>query len=384
MLNKLRRIIKYSVRCFIYSLPALVYFIYYLLFILVSRALFWASGKAKISITPDKSKLTVDGISIIIPTWNKRDMLEECLTNLDQIITSEKMMVPVEIIVIDNGSTDGTQKLVSSIPVRTPLKFYRFDSNMGFARAINHSITLSRYNYIYLLNNDMFPRKFFLSEILNFANQLLSRNHIFLGISSQIHFFDTQARREESGKTYTLPFAGYIEVAHYLNDELLHSNSITAYLGGGSSFINKDIFVKLGGYDHKTYRPMYGEDLDLSYKGWKVGIPSYYCANSHVVHHHRASSKSLNKDPSYFMYKNWLAFNLTNRTDFKMQLDHLFFYPLLILTNPRFLRYALDCVTQTRVLISAHLNQLSLQNVYDDQRLLNFISFETHLNEYQK
>ncbi|MDR0463052.1 MAG: glycosyltransferase, partial [Pseudomonadales bacterium] len=56
----------------------------------------------------------LDGISIIIPTWNKKDLIVNCLLILDKVLTTT-VKLPMEIIVVENGSSDGSLEALQKL-----------------------------------------------------------------------------------------------------------------------------------------------------------------------------------------------------------------------------------------------------------------------------
>src|SRR3990167_9495333 len=88
-------------------------------------------------------------ISVIIVGWNARHYLELCLESLAVAPPSRSL----EVIVVDNGSGDGTSDMVKG---RFPdVKLIRSDENLGFAKANNLAIQESRGRYISLVNPDV-------------------------------------------------------------------------------------------------------------------------------------------------------------------------------------------------------------------------------------
>jgi hypothetical protein len=88
-------------------------------------------------------------ISVVILSWNDQAYLEECLQSLMNCAKSRA----VEIIVVDNASTDGTPDMVAA---RFPtVKLIRNRENLGFPKGNNAGIRASRGKYIFLLNSDV-------------------------------------------------------------------------------------------------------------------------------------------------------------------------------------------------------------------------------------
>lgn len=360
---------------------ALFFFILITVFFIISSIIkiFYSIFSKKINIK--KSEKIINGVSFIIPTWNKKDMILKCVKLLDKTLSNEKQNIKKEIIIVENGSTDGSVEALSDLKIKIPIVLLKQKTNIGFARAINLGLKHSKYNYVYLINNDMEVQKGFFNSLIETANKLLEQSKPFFGISSQIFFFDPTKRREESGKTYSLPNLGFISIAHYVQEKALENISYILYPGGGSSLINKHYFQKIGAYDHKTFTPLYCEDLDTGFIAWKLGIPSYYDPNSHIVHHHRSSSTRLTQDPSYFMYKNWLVLILKNFDSYQNIFKHLIFYPIRIITSESHAKYALEAIKNIKNIFISKIKLYKYKTIYSDQYLINFVNFETKLYE---
>ncbi len=318
----------------------------------------------------------VTGVSFIIPTWNKKDLVSKCLQLLNQQLYLECPEISKEIIIVDNGSTDNTSNELKKLKIPNT-KYLILDTNQGFAKAVNLAIKQAKYDYIYLLNNDMEVQPSFFQEVINTANKLLQNKINFFGISSQIFFFDPSVKRVESGKTWTDFKNGKLLVGHELNPKNLKNISLTAYCGGGSSLINKDLFNQLGGFDAEVYTPMYCEDLDLGFVAWKKGYPSFFCPKSKVIHHHRSSSKLLSVSPDYYIHKNFLSFCLKNFDSWLLPLKIFLYYPLYLTFKKDYLKYLIDNLKNLSNIINSKNRLKKIPNVFRDIDLINFKKFQS-------
>lgn len=326
----------------------------------------------------------ISGVSFIIPTWNKKELVTSCITLLDKYLSLELPTIQKEIIIVENASNDGTYTALKKLKTKIPLIVLKQDTNLGFSKAINLATNNAKFNYLYLVNNDMEPEPGFFKNIVDYANTLLGNNINFFAISSQIFFHDPKATRQESGKTYTQFKLGKLSVAHATSESILKNNSITAYGGGGSSLINKSIFNQLGQYDSKVYTPLYGEDLDLGFVAWKKGYPSFYCSNSKVVHHHQSSSKLLPVKLEYYINKNYLAFCLKNFDSFSLILKLKAFLPLHIIKESNYCSYLFSNLKNLPAIISSRKRLSKIPSVYKDTDLIDFIDFEIKHGEKYK
>jgi GT2 family glycosyltransferase len=90
----------------------------------------------------------VSRVAVVIPTWNGRELLEGVLASLF------RQTLPAEVIVVvDNGSTDGTAEHVRT--AHRGVELVTLEGNRGFAAAVNAGIAASDAEYVALLNNDM-------------------------------------------------------------------------------------------------------------------------------------------------------------------------------------------------------------------------------------
>lgn len=377
--NKIKRRILFIVGPIIlsvmYIILAPLYLLCIFLIFVVSFTLAQFTPK-KAMLKLQKKDLEIDGISFIIPTWNKGSLLVKCLQQLDSIASQEVPSIKKEIIVIDNGSSDDTLKLLSKLKLSIPLIVIPLEKNLSFAPAINIGVKRSSYNYVYLLNNDMFVQKKFLTELCTFAQPIIEKGTIFYGIASQIFFFKHVPRRIESGKTYYTPYVGSLYIAHCILDDSLQDPSITGYVGGGSSLIQKHVFEYLHYYDESLFRPLYVEDVDTSFRAWRMGFPSYFLPSSTAIHHHQSSSKKLKKTPEYYIQKNVILLLLKNITSLRSLLLHAVIFPLNIFLAPSTSRIILDTLKSSIDIVRSRTNMLSFPYKQSESEIIDFPRFE--------
>ncbi|MBW1991229.1 MAG: glycosyltransferase, partial [Deltaproteobacteria bacterium] len=105
--------------------------------------------------------------SIIIPTFNNLELTQNCLESIRQHTPRELY----ELMVVDNGSTDGTRLLLERLAAMGEIKTIFHDANLGFARASNQGARAARGNYLVFLNNDTLVTPGWLEELLRIAEQ---------------------------------------------------------------------------------------------------------------------------------------------------------------------------------------------------------------------
>lgn len=217
------------------------------------------------------------GISVVIPSRNGKDLLGLCLPPL-------LAQSPAEVIVVDNGSDDGTvdwlaanYKQVRAIVSKDP---------MSFSKAVNTGIAEARFSHVCLLNNDMVIEPEFLSELKRAFDEVPS----LFSATAQI-FFPKGARREETGKAMMAPREHFSDFTVTCVEPFVgEDHTYVLYGSGGCSLYDAVKLRQLGALD-EIYTPAYVEDLDLGVRGWRQGWPSVFAAGARVLHEHRATTK---------------------------------------------------------------------------------------------
>ena len=99
-------------------------------------------------------------ITVIIPNYNGINFIKDCL---DSVLEQVEGTPEYEILVVDNGSTDGSMELIQSQFQKVRME--PLSENTGFCHAVNVGIMKSQSKYVVLLNNDTRVKKSFLLEL---------------------------------------------------------------------------------------------------------------------------------------------------------------------------------------------------------------------------
>ena len=218
------------------------------------------------------------GISVVIPSRNGRELLAAQLPG----IVRELAGFTHEIVVVDNGSDDGTAEWLRDTwpQVRVEVS----PEPLSFSRAVNRGIDRARFAHVCLLNNDMLlDSGFFAPLVLAFE-----RIPDLFCATAQIRF-PPGVRREETGKavlTLDHPTAFPVRCDTPLPGE---DQTWVLYGSGGCSLYDAAKLRTLGSLD-VAYDPAYVEDLDIGYRAWQRGWPSVFVAAAMVEHRHRATT----------------------------------------------------------------------------------------------
>lgn len=102
------------------------------------------------------------GCAVVLVCWNNKAYLEACL----QSLYDAAIRHPLEVVVVDNGSSDGSQDMLRD---RFPeVRIVQNDSNVGLARACNQGIDATRSSFVLLLNNDTIVNRPSLEALIDF------------------------------------------------------------------------------------------------------------------------------------------------------------------------------------------------------------------------
>jgi GT2 family glycosyltransferase len=212
----------------------------------------------------------------VIPSRNGRNLLEGLLPGLERELGG----ICSEIIVVDNGSGDGTAEFLSG---RVHVECS--PEPLSFARAVNRGIRQARFSHVLLLNNDMVLEQGFFAPLL----QAFSAVPDLFCATAQI-FFPEGQRRQETGKA-VMPRELALEDFPIRCELPIPGENLSyvLYGSGGCSLYDTRKLRQLGGLS-ETFEPAYVEDLDLGYRGWSRGWPTVFVSTARLVHFHRSTT----------------------------------------------------------------------------------------------
>ncbi len=264
---------------------------------------------------PAAGPAIADAASVVIPNWNGRELLAKYLPSVMDAMRGHPAN---EIIVVDNGSTDGSAAFVSKHFPR--VNVIALPENLGFGAGSNAGFRAARNDIVVLLNSDMRVAPDFLAPLLEGF-----RDPAVFAVSCQIFFSDPRKVREETGLTQGWWQDGGLRVRHRIDpavDELFPC----FYGGGGSCAFDREKFLELGGFDPLLH-PFYLEDTDLGYLAWKRGWKVLYQPRSVVYHEHRGTIGKRFRESQIqaALKKNFVLFCWKNIHEWPRLASHFFF-----------------------------------------------------------
>jgi GT2 family glycosyltransferase/glycosyltransferase involved in cell wall biosynthesis len=275
--------------------------------------LFWKLFGRAIPCTDSAPR--ADAASVVIPNWNGKDLLAKYLPSVVAALADNPAN---EIVVVDNGSTDGSADFVRTAFPR--VKLLALDRNLGFGGGSNAGFSAASNDVVVLLNSDMRVETDFLAPLLEgFADPQV------FAVSCQIFFSDPRKLREETGLTQAWWQDGGLRVRHRI-DPAIDGLYPCFYGGGGSCAFDRRKFLELGGFDH-LLAPFYLEDTDLGYMAWKRGWKVLYQPHSVVYHEHRGTigKRFSEAHIQTVLKKNFALFCWKNIHEWPRLVSHFFF-----------------------------------------------------------
>lgn len=204
-------------------------------------------------------------LAVVIVTFNGRKWIDKCLLSL------VKNPIPLDVIVVDNKSTDTT---VSYVREHFPqVHLITSEQNLGFGKANNRGIKeamLRNADYVFLLNQDAWVEENTIKHLVDIAEK-----NTAYGILSGIHLSGDKSQLDYSFSKYLAPeWCPSFLSDLYLKRENLQDIYEIAFVNAAAWLIRKECIQTVGGFDPLFHH--YGEDVDyiqrLCYHGYKVGI----------------------------------------------------------------------------------------------------------------
>jgi GT2 family glycosyltransferase len=209
-------------------------------------------------------------VSIVIPSWNGRDLLERHLPAVLEACAGG------EVVVCDDGSTDGTTAFLAR---RFPsVRVIARDRNGGFAAAVNDGMTAAGGRIAVCLNNDVRPDRGFLEPLLATLGDDPS---LFAAVP---RMWNPRFGGDES-RTLGNFRRGLLDIVFPDRDGGAGPTGPTPvlYACGGAAAYRRERFLELGGF-HPVFHPFYWEDVDLGWRAWRRGWGSVHVPSA-AVHH---------------------------------------------------------------------------------------------------
>ena len=230
-------------------------------------------------------------LSIVIVNLNTKDLTIGCLRSIQKNVKD----LSFEVLLTDNGSTDGSIPALKSLSKETfwknKITLIFNSNNTGYAKANNQGIRKSKGKFVLLLNNDTIVHKNALQNLVKFAEFTKDAGVIgsrLLNIDGSLqmscYHFPTLSN---AIKEYWFGKVGLFEKFAPTGDTPVTVDSVV----GAAFLITPDAKRKIGLLDERYFA--YFEDIDYCRQVWRRNLKVYYLPESVITHYHGATFKKL-------------------------------------------------------------------------------------------
>ena len=243
----------------------------------------WEAGKAQ---WPDHA-------SIVVPVYNQLDYTEACFASLEA-----NTRYPWRLIVVDNGSQDGTREYLADLSARWDnLTVITNERNLGFTLATNQGMRAADGRYVVLLNNDTTLTPGWLQGLVMVAEsddrigivgpKILHPERHNIWVIGGLVF--------RKGGLVDPPPGQHAE----RDDPSFRAPFECQYVEGSCMLVKRTVIEEVGTLD-EAFAPAYYEDTDYCFRAREAGFRLVYSPYSEIYHYSMVTAKAVGaEDPSY-------------------------------------------------------------------------------------
>lgn len=218
-------------------------------------------------------------VSIVIINYNTKQLTFDCINS----IFEKTKTVKFEVILVDNGSSDGSKEFFEQ---DTRIKYIYSYENMGFGRANNVGMMLAKGDYIFLLNSDTILVNDAVGSFFEYAKQFQECAFLGCWLENQSgNYINSGGDIQTISSILRELCKSYLPGRHE-GDNALHrcmeKHTRVGYVTGADLFFHRSIYEKTGGFDHMFF--MYSEELDWQRTAAKQGMFSYIINGPRIIH----------------------------------------------------------------------------------------------------
>ena len=238
-------------------------------------------------------------VSVVIPNFNGIAFLDSVLASLEGQTLSN-----FEVILVDNGSTDGSCSFVTAYYPWVHL--IELSENFGFCGAVNAGIRAAKAPYVLLLNNDTEVKEDFVEEML----AAIRRHKNAFSCGARMVQYHDRDRLDDVGNYYCALGWSFArgrgkDIHAYETEDKIFSAC------AGAAIYRKKIIEKIGYFDEEHFA--YLEDTDIGYRARIYGYENWYAPKAIVYHvgsgtsgsrYNQFKTRYSSRNNIYLIYKN--------------------------------------------------------------------------------
>lgn len=248
-------------------------------------------------------------ISVIIVNYN----VKEFIINLIDSVNKARHNFDVEIIIVDNNSTDGSPEVIKE---KYPdVKLIANKVNLGFGKANNQALEIAQGKYLLLINPDTIVREDTFTKIIDFMERTPDVGITGCKVLNPDGSLQLPCRRSFPGLWTS--FTKIIGLSSLFPKSRMFARYNLTYLdenktyevdavSGSFMFLRREVYEKTKGFDPDYF--MYGEDLDLCFRTQKAGFKVMYFHETEIIHYKGESTKRSSIDETKIFYDAMMIF----------------------------------------------------------------------------
>ena len=278
-------------------------------------------------------------VSVIIVNYNTKQLLADCLDS----VRAKTKDIEYEVIVVDNDSHDGSQKMLwSQYPW---VRLIETGENLGFGRANNVGMDNAKGKYLFLLNSDTILKNNALKIFFDY-----SETHKNVGVLGAILLGKDRKPCHSYGKFITPSSEIKYALSRYLpflkDKTLIHPDFVSSsksvdYITGADMWLTREVYKKTGGFDSDFF--MYCEEVDWQKRMSDIGLSRLVIPGPEIIHLEGGSDpaksnlwsrnriKNIRKSKKIYYRKHFSSFIFP----FFVALEWLMFFPISIFIKCR-------------------------------------------------
>jgi GT2 family glycosyltransferase len=236
-------------------------------------------------------------LSIIVPNWNGKQYLPTCLDSLAQ-----QTYKSLEVIVVDNASTDGSQTLLKS--QYQWVKLIELAENRGFTGACNTGLETAQGEFVALLNNDTEVDSCWAEAV----SDAFARHSEVGSVASKMLLFDRRDYIHTAGDFFTKDGRAGNRGVWQRDEGQFDQEEYVFSACGGSAVYRRTMLDEIGLLDNDFF--FSGEDVDIGWRAQLAGWRCLYTPRAIVYHHLSATGGGVTA--SYYDGRNLLFILVKN------------------------------------------------------------------------
>ena len=242
-------------------------------------------------------------VTVVIPNYNGLKFMEPCMAALEKQTCKD-----FEILVVDNGSSDGSVDWLKSHQYPTIF----LEENTGFSGAVNVGIKASKTPFVLLLNNDTEVEPDFIGEMI----KAIRRSDQIFAVSSKMVQMYHKELMDDAGDMYSILGWAYQRGVGRSSKGYNREREVFSACAGAAIY-RRAVFEQIGYFDEMHFA--YLEDIDVCYRAKIFGWHNRYCPTAVVYHVGSGTSGSkynafkvrlAARNNVYLNYKNMPLFQL--------------------------------------------------------------------------